>query len=631
MTLFNPSVFVNRLIVMRDSHIAYEASFHEGVNIITGENSSGKSTVLSLLIFGLGGDVTRWSEQAALCHEVLVEAEFNGAPVVLRREISTQPGRPMDIFFGRLSERTAAPTGWTRYPYRSSDNVISFSQQLFGMLNLPELQTEVSGKITMHQLLRLHYSDQLASIDKLFRDETFDSPDLREAVGRLLFGAYENEIYRNQLKIRDLKSVLANLNSSMREIYRLISDEHALTLDWVQAERHQLGVRRVDLERRILELEAVNRSNDELSLQPLERAREYVGLLQEEISEIDRNIEGLQFERADSEIFIDTIEQKLKAVEDTVEVSEIFGEVRYTNCPVCFAELEPEPIAGSCHLCQQPFDREKARSRILAQLAGLRKQLKQSRELQLLRDGELAMLAARRAKVVSTWDVARKTLEHLSSQPTSELNQMLRELYQALGGVDQELVDLGRQEKLIAKLDKMSRSKEELASEITALEDANERLLAAESEKISRGIRAIEDEIMWFLKKDLPRQDTFQDARAVNISFEKDSINVNGVEYFSASSKVFLKNSFIAGFLFASLRYDFFRHLRLIIIDTIEDKGMEVERSQNFQSLLAQRSSESQVRHQIIFATSMISSELDNDKLVVGGHSTHESRTLKVG
>lgn len=631
MTLFNPSIFVNRLLVLRGAQTAYEAVFHDGINIITGENSSGKSTILSLLVFGLGADITKWSEQAALCDEVIVEAEFNGASVVLRRQISAQSGRPMDIYFGVYADAMNAPaTAWSRFSYRSTDNLISFSQQLFGMLNLPELQTEVSGKITMHQLIRIHYSDQLASIDKLFRDETFDSPDLREAIGRLLFGAYDNEIYRNQLRIRELKTSLAALTGSMRDIYRLISDEHPLTLEWVQAERHQIGVKREEFQRKIAAAEASTKSDGELSLKPLAKARKQVGELQQELSDLNSTIEGLEFERADSALFIDTLSQKLAAVEDTAEVTDIFEEVRYTNCPICFAELEADPVVGSCHLCQQPFDRERLRGRILSQLAGLRKQLKQSNELQKIREKDLAVLSAKRSEILSAWEVARRNLEQLQRTPTSEASQKLRSLYQALGGLDQELVDLSRQERLIAKLDQMSRTKEEISSEISSLEDVNDRLLAAEAEKISHGVNAIEEEVMWFLKRDLPRQDTFQAARAVNISFERDSINVNGVEYFSASSKAFLKNSFVSGFLFASLRHKFFRHLRFIVLDTIEDKGIEVERSQNFQSLLSQRSADTQVRHQIIFATSMIAPELDSERFVVGGHSTHDNRTLRI-
>ena len=49
--------FVNRLYVLTETgKVAYDEQFHHGVNIIRGTNSSGKSTVMRLLFYALGGD-----------------------------------------------------------------------------------------------------------------------------------------------------------------------------------------------------------------------------------------------------------------------------------------------------------------------------------------------------------------------------------------------------------------------------------------------------------------------------------------------------------------------------------------------------------------------------------------------
>lgn len=47
------SFFVNRLYVLTaEGKVAYDEEFHHGVNIIRGENSSGKSTITHLLFYG---------------------------------------------------------------------------------------------------------------------------------------------------------------------------------------------------------------------------------------------------------------------------------------------------------------------------------------------------------------------------------------------------------------------------------------------------------------------------------------------------------------------------------------------------------------------------------------------------
>jgi hypothetical protein len=72
------------------------------------------------------------------------------------------------------------------------------------------------------------------------------------------------------------------------------------------------------------------------------------------------------------------------------------------------------------------------------------------------------------------------------------------------------------------------------------------------------------------------------------------------------------------------------RHPRFLILDTIEDKGMEPERSHHFQELLAEMSTNADVDHQLIYATAMIAPSLENTNHVVDRFYTHNDRTLKL-
>jgi predicted ATP-dependent endonuclease of OLD family len=89
MIRFDPCLIVRRLVVKRGVHIAYDERFHVGVNVVRGDNSSGKSTILNFIFFGLGGDLSKldWSGHALQCDHVWLEVELNGNPAVLRRKI----------------------------------------------------------------------------------------------------------------------------------------------------------------------------------------------------------------------------------------------------------------------------------------------------------------------------------------------------------------------------------------------------------------------------------------------------------------------------------------------------------------------------------------------------------------
>ena len=114
---------VNRLIVSAPKGVALDLEFHAGVNIIRGENGSGKSTIMDFLFFVLGGDYTQWKPEAARCHCVLAEITINDSPVVLRRYVSDKSMQAMHIFWGSYSEMEAAPeTDWNAFPFNDRIN-----------------------------------------------------------------------------------------------------------------------------------------------------------------------------------------------------------------------------------------------------------------------------------------------------------------------------------------------------------------------------------------------------------------------------------------------------------------------------------------------------------------------------
>jgi len=91
---------------------------------------------------------------------------------------------------------------------------------------------------------------------------------------------------------------------------------------------------------------------------------------------------------------------------------------------------------------------------------------------------------------------------------------------------------------------------------------------------------------------------------------------------------VVLKNSFMLSLLKTALENNKFRHPRFLMMDTVEDKGIEQERSHNFQMIMREISLNAKVEHQLIYATSMIAPELEGSDLVVGRYYTHDDRTL---
>ncbi|WP_298330326.1 AAA family ATPase [Asticcacaulis sp.] len=629
MTRYDPSILLNRLVVYKEDRIVYDERFKVGVNVIRGENSSGKSTILNLIYFALGGELADWSDHALMCTRVMAEVQFNGKLATLSRDISDQRQRPMDIFGGPYLDSIIAPReSWIRCSYTRSSKE-SFSQVLYRLLGLPEVANETSGNLTIHQIYRLLYSDQLSATGSIFKhDPVYDNPLIRESVGRLLCGAYDQDIYHRRMRVRELEKQFEGVAGELRSIFSFLGSQ---TVTPAQIEQELVILK--DEEKEVLAtIQDLERAaygegeKDELSLTAYNEAFEAFRQEQLMVDSAQSEISQIELEIVDAAQFIASLEQKLEQLTDAKAMSEHLDGIRFHSCPACNTPLEVESVEHSCHLCKSPFDPDRARQRIVATINDVALQLKQSKEIQEDRGEELTAARKKLDDALVRWKRQAVLLQQLKTSPNSEATSKLRELQQRLGYLTRFEEDLSRKSQMANEIALKQDAKRRIGAEMESLRLANENAEQLQVSRMAEATHAISEEIKDLLKNDLPRQDSFRDPQRVDINFTDNKISVDGKIYFSASSRVILKNSFILGFLSAATKHRFFRHPRFCIIDTIEDKGMEEKRSWNFQVQVAKLSNDAPSSHQIIFATAMPSPEVED--FSVGKFSTLENPTL---
>ena len=143
--------------------------------------------------------------------------------------------------------------------------------------------------------------------------------------------------------------------------------------------------------------------------------------------------------------------------------------------------------------------------------------------------------------------------------------------------------------------------------------------------------RTITENGLYLLKNDQDRQAEFRNATDFRISFKQNMAYLTDQHIkLSASSSFYLKMSARFALLFASIQNDTMLYPRLLFSDNMEDKGMEEERSRNFQRLVVRRLNDMPNQdYQLIFATSMIAPELDTPEYTIGEKYTQENKSLK--
>ena len=131
------NLFLKRLVIYTNSGlIAYDEEFHKGVNIICGDNSSGKSTITHFIFFALGGEFNDFVPEARECQVVYAEIEANGTILTLKRYIEINERTQninsriaIHIFWGDFEESLNPPPQkyWQKYEYNTTPKKKSFS------------------------------------------------------------------------------------------------------------------------------------------------------------------------------------------------------------------------------------------------------------------------------------------------------------------------------------------------------------------------------------------------------------------------------------------------------------------------------------------------------------------------
>jgi AAA domain len=635
---FVPSLVIKRLAIFKSGKVAYEQTFHQGVNIIAGENGSGKSTIMDFIFFALGGEMTSWKEYAALCDTVIAEIEVNDASITLRRNISTERQRPLHLFIGSFDKAMShSDAGWETYPYSRTASRESFSQILFRALSLPEAQTAEGNNLTMHQLLRLLYVDQMTPVQRIFRFEAFDPPILKEAIGNLLCGVSEFELFERQIAVRELKRRVSELVAELRSLTS-VSRGYDTPLNVAGIERETLTM---ETERvaRYAELDELARSDfgsaEESKKHEAERrkASEELSKIRTKIQTLEREQQTLEFEIGDSDLFLQHLEKMLRELDSATATYEELGGLKFEYCPSCFTAIEILPGVPSdhlCHLCKSSLSEADRSSRTLAVKLDLQIQQRESRQLQEERFSDLESIKSQLKSLRRDHQTKSATYDALSRAPISSRDAKIGNINRRIGFLEQSLVNLQEKIELAQKHDALVSERNTLNASISKLDDEITSIVARQDRRKREAYTQISALTLDFLRRDTGTQDDFVDPKLLQFSFGDDAVFVDGKSNFAASSLVVLKNSFHLAMMIASLNDRKFTLPRFMMFDNIEDKGMRPDRSHNFQSLIVNASSVSSTKHQIIFATSLLSPELRGSPYLVGPEYSKQNKTLNI-
>jgi len=636
------NLFVNRLVVVAlNGSVAYDELFHKGVNIIRGDNSSGKSTISNFIFYILGGEFTDFVPEAKKCSEVYAETEMNGAIITLRRPIELDETRKVrtrtSIYFywGSFDESRNPPPDkhWQKFGYNSYPETKSFSNVIFDNLNIPVVKGE--SNITIHQLLRLMYIDQESPTSSLFVYEQFDSQITRETTAELLLGIYDDDLYQNKKRLVDVTKEVEEIKSEIKATKGFFSDALMLNPANIEVKIDNARSRIAEIERQIIDLKVAEKVKtikvDRFRYQQLSddiaKQRGVVTKLKDDYSNIEHEI-------TDNDFFIGSLNEKLKALKNSVVTREFLNNFPLEYCPECLTEIKPretEDGEETCKLCKEKLDSSYGITQARRMQQEINFQIIESTSIQKSLKEEMEALAPAIKKELGKLQDLQKQFDSEIEDVSSSRQEQIENLATDKGFVEGEILQYRTMLEnaqyyagLLEKRDKLTREKEQIEAFIRQTENQQNVLKFKVENQIKK-------EALYFLTNDFHRQDEFKNANDFHVDFSN-NIAFLSSKYakYSASSNFYLKISARFALFLASLSIPEMRYPRFILADNMEDKGIEEKRAQNFQKILIERLKDfDPSTFQVIYTTSYITEELDKSDMVVGKFHTVANRTLQ--
>lgn len=637
MMQYNPSIVIKHLVAKKSNEIVFTEKFHYGLNVLYGSNGGGKTSIIQLLVYSLGYNIIDWKVEAGSCDFVFCEVELNNVPMTFRRKINHSTKQSLQICYMKLSLALETSTdNWAEYPYSISVNKESFSQKIFELLDMPETKFDDNSNMTLHQILRLIYSDQSNPARFIFNYESFDSALKREIVGNHLLGLYDEKLYDAKIKLNKAQKKFDKLSSELSAMYTILRNSNIIEeSDDIEEYLKKLNDETIALIKKItlikenqsLDYTQENKAINELSNKNIE--------LKRQVFDIESDLNLIAYEIEDSKLFIQELEDKLDAINDSIRMKQAVSNINFEICPSCFTVVEKSDD-HNCSLCKQKEPKKQAEVNLLRMRNELQLQLKESLSLLSKKEGVLN----EKTKILKTHTtLLKKNIIEIAptfSTVNTSREKELFESYQLIGENQEKVETYNKLGSLYNEIKRISSEKDIEEKNIEKYEklvaEKNNLAIVRETE-----LRTLISNIMCrLLQKDTiaesneELEDKFKSANRVDFDFASNAIIVDGQSIFSESSMYLLNNLFHLAILLASTEKEYIRFPRLLILDGIENGGMSDARSRNFQKIVKDETDILKTKFQVLIATRSIHDSLENTTYQIGNKLTSNAKSLSI-
>lgn len=570
---------LNRIIVSGDIGCEYEFG---DVNVLLGDNNSGKSTLMKLILFSLGAPINSFIDEISekkLCNNVTLEVTLkNGRSIRIIRKLPTSEA-------------------FLVTPVKSEEEIVNDEITVYNAEEFSDFLLESEGYSTekiayakdkmasfrFYFLLRALYVDQDTSAHSILSDlnmgqEYFTSqPIIKKSIVEKMLGKDNSELQRIRIAIQELNKENTTLTaevSFLKEQRQKL--ENAYNYEWKKLDAELL---KISEEKELLADAEYEQLSKVRTINNSQSSSELI-LKQKVLKEKIENDQILKLEISDLENILKSLNEDVVALNFKIAAKDILEELPILYCPNCLSELSEDTVArGLCENCHKKTTEEK-----ILNNATLKKTLNDSiTEAQELLVVKRNMLHQNKAEIDRLEKEIQKERKRLFSESQVERNL----IQESINDIKQRLEYLIEKENVLkqyrkSKIDlEMAKERKKAISE--SLKENRELLLTADNKATTAMLHYDSFKI------------TFSEyLKILFTEIDKCSLDENYMPLIddnkmtmvsSASLKVAIRITYILALLNSNCGEDG-THVGFILLDSPKDKDLDDYRFEKFLGII---------------------------------------------
>lgn len=431
---------VFRHLVLRGPARDYTVNFRDGVNVIAGPVLTGKSSVLQLLDYAMGGRRKPEYPEIAKCTELLVQCEAGGETLTIRRSLQNVSA-PATLYAGTIEAMRADAVKGVAVAARQTPGQASISSEVMQRLGLGEVDVKTAptqaasdvSTFSVRDLLFLVYLDQTRISDgrsAFFEREAFKAIKWRAGV-EVVHAVYDEAATQLAKALQDAQAEEQRIARYLDAARQFLDEARVPPAEEVEAQLAALDAERAELLDRQTRLREATEAElgDNLALvrRRAERLAE-AATVDARGAEVDRTLEQLGRLRVQ-------YDRERAQLEFLSESERLVGSLPVVRCPACLQGVEHR-TGDACYVCGRAVPEATASVSVEARLrATKRRILDLERYLDQLRTTRDGLQRARAELTASIGDLSRAVarVEQTSILPSA---RVLGEVGEALALVD---------------------------------------------------------------------------------------------------------------------------------------------------------------------------------------------------